>query len=58
MGLTKQWLMEQAEEERHAEFRAWFRDRYGRNPRDGEEGKYWDDFEMAEAMNHAMDKDD
>jgi hypothetical protein len=58
MGLTKQWLLEQAEEERHAEFRAWFRDRFGHGPTDADEAKYWDDFELAEAMDHAMDKDD
>ncbi len=58
MGLVKQWLMEQAEEERHAEFRAWFRAKYRRKPTDADEAKYWDDFELAEAFAHAASKDD
>ena len=58
MGLVKTWLMEQADEERHVEFRAWFKDKYGRVPDDADEAKHWDDFELAEAMAHAMDKDD
>jgi len=59
MGLVKAWLMEQANEERHAEFRAWFRDKYGRTPNDADEAKHWDDFEMDEAIvRYEMSKDD
>jgi len=58
MGVVKQWQMEQADKERREEFRDWFKDKYGRNPTAKDEAKHWDDFEMDEAMDHAINKDD
>jgi hypothetical protein len=45
--------MEQAEEERHAEFRAWFRKRFKRKPVDGDEDRYWDYFEAMMLEEHS-----
>jgi hypothetical protein len=58
MGLVKQWQMEQAEAGRHEEFRDWFKDAHGREPTKQDVAKYWDDFELDEAMEHALNKDD
>ena len=58
MGLVKQWMIEQAEDARDDEFRAWFKDKHGRNPTKKEMLRDWDDFELDEALEHAMSKDD
>ena len=50
--------MEQAEAGRHEEFRDWFKDAHGREPTKQDVAKYWDDFELDEAMEHALNKDD
>jgi hypothetical protein len=54
MGLVKQWLLGQADEGRIEEFREWFRHRFGREPRDAEYTRYWDDFELDEAYEWAI----
>ncbi len=55
MGLVKQWQMEQAEEERNEEFKSWFENRFGRAPNDSDYARYWDEFELDESFEHAMD---
>lgn len=49
MGVVKEWLLEQAAKEREEEFREWKRS----HPKGD-----WSDFELDEAFQHAMDKDD
>lgn len=56
MGTAKQAQLEQWEAERHAEMVEWFKDKYGRAPRDGELDEA--EFELDEAFEHAMSKDD
>jgi len=58
MGLVKAWMMEEAEKERRQELRQWFIEKHGRPPRQGELGQALDEYEMDEAIAHAMDKDD
>jgi hypothetical protein len=53
MGLTKAWLMEQAENERFDEVRQWLKDRLGREPTVAEVNAAWGDFELHEAYEHA-----
>jgi hypothetical protein len=53
MGAAKQMLLEEAEEERHQEFLEWCRAN-GRRPTDAA----YQDFELDEAFEHAMSKDD
>jgi hypothetical protein len=56
MGIVKQWLMDEAEKERAQEMREWFIAKHGRAPRRGEIDI--SEFEIDEAMEHAMSKDD
>ena len=58
MGLVKQWLINEAEKERRQEVREWLQDRLGRKPTEREIDAAWDDFELHEAMEHALSKDD
>ena len=58
MGAVKQSQIEQAGAERRQEVREWLQDKLGRPVREVEIDAAWDDFELAEAFAHAMDKDD
>jgi hypothetical protein len=57
MGMVKNWQLAEAEDERWEEARSWLQDRLGRLPTEQEVAAAWSDFELAEAMNWSMDKD-
>jgi hypothetical protein len=58
MGLVKQWMMEQHEEDIRQELREWFWDRHGRWPKPSELDGASQDKEIEDAFEHAMSKDD
>jgi len=58
MGLVKNWMIEQHEDEMRQELREWFKDRHGRWPKPWELAQAADDKEMEDDFEHAMSKDD
>jgi hypothetical protein len=58
MGLVKAWQMEDAEQERWRTVREWAEERVGRRVTDEEVAALIDEFELEEAFEHAMSKDD
>jgi hypothetical protein len=57
MGLVKQWMMEEAEREREQNILRWHYERTGRRARKVT-ARMVDDYELDEAFEHAMSKDD
>lgn len=57
MGIVKQMMLEEAEQERRQEVREWLEAKRGRRVSEAEIDAAWDDFELDEAFEHAMGKD-
>jgi hypothetical protein len=59
MGLVKQMMIEEAEREREQECRDWYFAKTGKHIHNGAHlARVWSDFELDEAFEHAMTKDD
>jgi hypothetical protein len=58
MGAVKAWQMEDAEQERWRLVREWLEERLVRRVTDAEVAAMFDEFELEEALEHAMSKDD
>ena len=56
--MVTNWLIGEAERERRDEVRQWLRDKLGRDPAESEIDQDWDEFELHEAYEFAMSKDD
>jgi hypothetical protein len=50
--------VERDQKNRLAAFRAWFRERHGRDPNDADVAKHWLEFEVSKQFPHDVDQDD
>ena len=57
MGLVKQWMMEQAEREYEEDILQWYYERTGRKVKTVT-SRMVEDYELDQAYEHAMSKDD
>ena len=55
MGAVKQGLIDEMEAERFEEATEWLEDKLGRPVTEAEVLAAWEEFELAEAFEHAMD---
>lgn len=58
VGITEYFMLKEAEEARFEEVRAWTKRKLGRAVTDAEVEANWDECELDEAYQHALDKDD
>lgn len=58
MGAVKQMLIEEWEDERNEQVREWLMEKLGRPVTQAEIDAAWSDFELDEAYQQALDKDD
>lgn len=58
MGAVKDMLIEEWEEERNEQAREWLQAKLGRPVTQQEIDAAWSDFELDEAFQQALDKDD